>query len=376
MTSTTNFSIGWGLTNLCNMSCDFCYSKPVRRVADHIDFDKEMTLKEWIDFVDNNHKFIVSINYGTGENTLISDWYELIKYIRGNYPTIEQALTTNGTLYDQISRNKEFHKIVVESIDEIDVSLDFYDPNRHNKFRGNTNAYDWTLKTLDFCNEYNIEPTIVFLGAKEILEIENLEGLFGIAKKYNSKLRTNIYRPTGGINEFSKRFIVDYKQIINVLLWINKHHKIVSLQDTLLHSVLCADLEETDEKENSPTSLRILPNGYITPSTYLISKKYQIMNITQGKIHDHIHESSIFKEVNTGCVPKYCKSINCQFLKICRGGVVDRRYLWYGTLEERDYYCPYRKEGDLIPETKIHITKESSFSSIHEDYLPTMFFQW
>lgn len=84
------WNIGWGTTSLCNMKCKFCYSKLHRNETN------DLGLKEWVHFVDDNHKYINSINYGTGENSISDDWFSLIAHIRTKYPEIRQALTTNG----------------------------------------------------------------------------------------------------------------------------------------------------------------------------------------------------------------------------------------------------------------------------------------
>ena len=56
------FNIGWGLTNLCNMNCKFCYSKETREKS------RECNIEDWKKFIDENYEQIDSINYGTGEN--------------------------------------------------------------------------------------------------------------------------------------------------------------------------------------------------------------------------------------------------------------------------------------------------------------------
>ena len=61
------YNIGWGLTNVCNMKCKFCYSKKVR-----VESESELTINEWKKFINENYMYIDSINYGTGENGSLS----------------------------------------------------------------------------------------------------------------------------------------------------------------------------------------------------------------------------------------------------------------------------------------------------------------
>lgn len=86
------------------MKCKFCYSKFHRNEA------KDLGLKEWLHFVDGNHEYINSINYGTGENSISDDWFSLIAYIRTKYPEIRQALTTNGYTSEVIQRDSDKKK--------------------------------------------------------------------------------------------------------------------------------------------------------------------------------------------------------------------------------------------------------------------------
>ena len=70
-------------------------------------------------------------------------------------------------------------------------------------------------------------------------------------------------------------------------------------------------------------------------------------------------------------LPEECEG--CKYQNTCAGGVFDRRFLWYGTLNQRDPYCPVRL-GHKLPETYFKTTKTNRVS-VHDDYLPTLFFK-
>ena len=99
------YNVGWGLTNACNMNCQFCYSKQARHEID------ECKIEDWKAFVDKNADYIDSINYGTGENAIMDDFFYFIDYVRKNYPEIKQSLTTNGYVSEKIKNNQEFFEI-------------------------------------------------------------------------------------------------------------------------------------------------------------------------------------------------------------------------------------------------------------------------
>ncbi len=354
------YNVGWGITNLCNMNCRFCYSKETRQSI------KDATIKDWIKFIDENHDYIDSINYGTGENALSDDFFEFILYVRKKYPEITQSLTSNGYIYERVNKDPRLYKIYKECIDEVDISLDFADPEKHNYFRGQPKAYDWAINTLKMLKKDGKKATIVFVGFEDTMTHENIDGLFAIAKKYDALIRLNIYRPVSDNKKINEKFILSYKTLMDAIEYIYKKYKIVSLSDVLLGNIYTRG---SNIKENTGVnSLRILPDGSICPSTYLISEGYRNKyDIRQNNVLSKVK----FNEFIEAPIPKECN--DCSIKDQCRGGVYDRRMLWYKTLEQRDPYCPFENNDNLNKE-QFKILKKKRVS-VHDGYLPTMFFK-
>ena len=354
------WNIGWGAVSHCNMNCKFCYSKYRRKNS------KDLCYKDWVKFIDENHEKINSINYGTGENTLDAEWFDLVDYIRNNYPKIRQALTTNGYLSEAV-RNEKWLAIFLAGIDEVDVSLDFYDSKKHAEFRGQPKAYGWALETLALCKKYKKPTTIVFLGSEKNINNDNIDGLFKIAKKYDAILRMNMYRPTEGVNDFSKDYIISYDTFVNALKYIAQNYHIISMNDALFSSFLT---NNTVSDPSGDRSIRILADGSITPSTYLINQNYIVANITEQNVLEKLENSDLLSNLIVKTIPIECKG--CVYEQSCAGGVYDRRYLWYGTLNKKDPYCP-----GIFTERNIHPIEITAinFDSVHDGYLPTIFFK-
>lgn len=355
----TKYNVGWGLTNLCNMNCQFCYSKGARQELTDAKID------DWVKFVDENHQFIDSSNYGTGENSILDDFFKFISYVRNKYPQIQQSVTTNGYIYERVKANPNNLKAFVDAIDEVDVSIDFYNEEKHSLFRGQPRAYNWAINTLQLCKQYDKLTTIVFVGFEETLTKDNIDGLFYLSKKYDTLVRMNIYRPVSNNPEINKKFILSYNTLVNALEYINEKYQIISLSDVLLGSIFT----DNPVKENTGIdSIRILPDGSICPSTYLVSEKYRnIYNIKD----EYVLKDLNFSEFVHAPTPKEC--VCCKYEKQCNGGVFDRRILWYDTLYQRDPYCPARL-GKEFPTTKFKTSKTGRIS-VHDDYLPTLFFK-
>lgn len=354
------YNIGWGLTNSCNMNCEFCYSKETRKSTN------EVGIEDWKRFVDENHDQIESINYGTGENDILDEFFEFVDYVRTNYPTITQSITTNGYLYERVSKDKRLYDIYKRCIDEVDVSLDFVNPERHTKFRGQPKAYYWAINTLKMLKEDHKKATIVFVGFDETMTKENIDGLFRIARENDALVRLNIYRPVSNNESINKRFILKYSILRDMIEYIGNNYDILSLSDVLFGNMYC---EGANIKENTGIdSIRILPNGDICPSTYLITEKYRNMySIKDEKVLEKIK----FDDFIEAPIPEECE--NCEIKDKCRGGVFDRRMLWNDSLDSRDPYCPFLNDDDL-DKPKFKMLKKERVS-VHDGYLPTMFFK-
>ena len=316
--------------------------------------------------MDENHEYIDSINYGTGENAISNDFFKFISYVRENYPNITQSLTSNGYIYERVSKDPELYDIYKKSIDEVDVSLDFAIPEKHNFFRGQPKAYDWAINTLKMLQKDKKTATIVFVGFEETMTPENIDGLFEIAKKYDALIRLNIYRPVSDNKEINKKFILSYKTLMSALEYINEKYKVVTLSDVLLGNIYT---REKDIKENTGIySIRILPDGSICPSTYLITKDFRNKyNIKQENVLSKVK----FEDFIEAPIPEKCK--DCEIRNKCKGGVYDRRMLWNKTLKERDPYCPFENNDDI--NKKQFKTLKKKRVSVHDGYLPTMFFK-
>lgn len=353
------WNIGWGTVSRCNMKCKFCYSQQNRSTCIDLKFS------DWIKFVDENSSKIGTINYGTGENTLSDDWFRLVEYIHMHYPDIRQALTTNGYLSEAVKKEKHL-RIFQDAIDEIDISLDFFDAHKHNELRGQPEAWKWAVNTLKLCYEHHKPATIVFLGSQQNLTNENIRGLFQIAEQYQAILRMNMYRPTLGINELSKKFIAPYTDIIKSLEYISEHYSVLSLNDALFSTIFT---NHTVSDPSGDKSIRILADGSITPSTYLIKEDYIVANIKESNVLEKLEQSHVLEQIVNMVIPEECSQ--CIYKNKCQGGVYDRRYLWFGTLDRKDPYCP----GIFTEENhkKFRLSGQA-FSSVHDGYLPTMFF--
>ena len=356
--SPQTWTVGMGITSACNMNCPFCYSQDRRK-------SKDLELDMWKSFMEKNGSLIDSINYGTGENTLSKSWYSLITFIHEKFPDIRQALTTNGSLALAIEEGNCADAIEA-CIEEIDVSIDFADSERHDKMRGYPGAYDMAVRTLDYCQSNGKQGTIVMLGAEEMLHLENLTHLFDLAKLYNAYVRINLYRHVSKKSAFQ---LPKISTIMTALNWIVNNHSVVSISEPVFRCIFGVP---TDCDKSAPSSMRILPNGDITPSTYLITGEWVAENITHDISIRKITKTTPFQRFMMQKIPEGCSG--CPHADICRGGTRDRRFLTWGNLDHPDIYCPIAA-GELTIKESLHQPEFlKDCKTVHSDYLPTLIF--
>ncbi len=353
------YSVGLGVTSHCNMNCSFCYSKDKRDNSD-------IAIGEWKTFFDNNNQSIKDINFGTGENTLLEEWFDLVNYINREYPIIKQALTTNGTLITKIKNDPLKEEVINRAISEIDVSIDYGDEKLHDLFRGCKNAFQNAIATLEYCHENMIQPTVVIMGIDNNLQPDNIKKIFDIARKYEAFVRINFFRPVNSQCDLSPP---KFQTILDLLDYISGNEIIVSLSDPLFNAIFTNSKKYEDP--SSWSSIRILPNGFIFPSTYLISDNFKLCHISDPDALRNLSENEIIKTIIKKKLPKECTS--CSEANRCNGGTIDRRYLWYNSLSERDPYCPIRQNKPV--QLRSYKINNSGFSSVHDGYLPTLFFK-
>jgi radical SAM protein with 4Fe4S-binding SPASM domain len=289
-----------------------------------------------------------------------------VLHVHERHPSIRQAVTTNGSLYHMLA-NKDEALRIFGALVEVDVSLDFCDPARHNEFRRCAEAYSWALETIEECVTRGLMTTVVVLGTDETLDLRNLSELFDIAGSRQCFVRINIFRPTPGAHQVP----LSYNVLKRALLWMLSRHSVVALADPLFAAIALGE-ERVDN--SGRTSLRILPDGSITPSTYLVDHSYRAAHISDARIGGGLLSSVLLNTIgDVGRIPAACDP--CAYRETCRGGAYDRRLLWFSDLLERDPYCPLRHEKDLASWRVTSAARLSTGPTVHDGYLPTLIFR-
>jgi len=240
--------LGFGYTRLCNFKCAFCYSKNVTGT-----WRAESALKVVEDVVLHHGK--VEVNWGTGENILAPGFLDVLKGV--HKMGVLQGITTNGTLV--------FWKEAFNYIDELDVSLDFPDPALHNESRGHPMAFAWASEAVRYAVKLGIQTGIVVVGLRKNMTYEYGRRMVELAKELDAdSLRLNLYFYTreDGLAP-SPAQIAEF---------------IKGLRDTGATLSGTSDPAVAKIVQTEPVSylgsVRLLPEGLISPSTYLTSAEW------------------------------------------------------------------------------------------------------
>ena len=250
-------SVGWGFGR-CNMDCENCYHASCQS-------SNEYPLKTLIRIANIICPQIKDINYGTGEFLYNSRALDLAEYVAANYPDVFQAITTNGFSLVAVGEEK-----IKRLFHDIDVSLDFPDPESHNESRGHTEAWKWAIESLGICKELGIETTIVNCLTSKITDRHILEFL-ELAAKYNTSFRLSWFRKTGRGKDSLRLSTKRFWEIIRLL---SENAIFESLSDPLLSGILNEGSDSNCQGCPCGTlSCRIQTNLKVTPCVFLKGKK-------------------------------------------------------------------------------------------------------
>lgn len=352
------WNVGWGLTRKCNLDCAHCYNASGKRGTDELDLEQ---MKKVVDKLYKNN--VLSVNYGTGECGLISEFWEIIRYV--NEKKIVQGLTTNGASVTEDTINQ------LEVMNDMDVSIDFANSKKHNLFRGHPKSFQMAVNALKLLKEHSIPRAVVTCLTSQNCDEENLNGMLNITRKYDAEFRINFFRPTGR-GKVNNQFKLSTKQAHDAVKFLLENTIIRALPDPYLAGIL----NLKTQAQGCPCgkeSFRITPNGTVVPCVYF-TKEITNKGILDADFND-ITNSEPFEAIRS-FNPSGCEG--CEHKAICRGGCASRAYLEYGTLNKGDAIC-YKlnglKENPLGGVSFDYENTSKDSAKVHENYLCTMIMQ-
>jgi radical SAM protein with 4Fe4S-binding SPASM domain len=314
-------SLGIGLTSNCNLNCAHCY-----REQDRI-FNLTLTDVQKV----CNSIEIGSIGFGTGENGLNPEFFQIIDYL--HRLNIEMTLASNGyTLSITPDEKLKYFK-------DVEFSVDFPDRFRQDQFRGEGN-WQTVMECIERCQRLGIRVSV--LAVLMNINYKDLGSLARLAASLGADLRVNAYQPM-----YTDEFLPSFEQYWDAYKILFDESEIISVTEPLVNTFL--GLDGLSGTPCGGRSLRVTPDRKLKACVYWPDSDLSIDDLLEKK--KAVFESPSFQA--THYIPKFC--LTCTHVANCGGGCAARRKL-HGCLEEPDEYCPiYRGKT---------VTLTAQFSSI------------
>lgn len=343
--------IGWGF-GLCNMRCQHCYNES--GMNDRIPQYSFNQLKKVADKI---CPYIRDINFGTGELLCNPNALELVRYIAFSYGHVDMALTTNGFTVTQMNPVE-----VKRLFNDVDISIDFPDRDRHNAFRVHSEAWEWAMQALALMQEIRKQHTIV-MCITSLTTDQDILGMLELATESGSCLRFNWFRQVGRGPQSLRISARRAWEVIDLVA----DHVVFSALDSVFAAPLGV---ESKPCPAGHLSARIHEDMSVTAYPFVRGPGWNAGNIMESETSlNAIYESPVFRRLRERRVPDCA---DCEFLSECRSGCVTRAALHNGGVSKPDDYCAkYYGAMDIAKRLKGRITVQKQGNLVHDGYLCT-----
>lgn len=267
-----------------------------------------------------------SVNYGTGELACNPGTGELVLYVARNFPGVAQSLTTTG--YSVLA----FPREVLRRFHDVDVSVDFPDPERQVAFRGHPSAWEWAVRALELLRAEGMPRTVVTCVTSETTD-EDVVRLVELAARYGAYWRASWFRRTGRGGEGLRLSPRRAWEVVALAIGCGRVVALDSVFAAPLGLGFPACLASRD-------SLRIHEDGSVSPYTFLKGREWSAGNVYDPgfDLRGALAAFARLRERKPGA----CAA--CPFWDACRGGYLSRAVLHGGSVDARDDYC-YAEAG-------------------------------
>jgi radical SAM protein with 4Fe4S-binding SPASM domain len=316
-------SLGIGLTSNCNLHCAHCY-----RDQENI---HNLTLADVQKVCESLE--ISSIGFGTGENGLNPEYFQILDYLHSR--DIKMTLASNGYTLS-ITPDEE-----LKYFGDVEFSVDFPDPARQDKFRGDGN-WKTVMQGIERCRRLGIRVSI--LAVLMNVNYTDLGSIARLAAGLDSNFRVNAYQPM-----YTEEFLPNFEQYWEAYKILFDQTEIISVTEPLVNTFL--GMNGLVGTPCGGQSMRVTPDRKLKACVYWPDSKLTIDDLAGKKAA--VFESPQFQQTRN--TPELC--LSCEHVANCGGGCAARRKL-RGRFQDPDEYCPIyhgkkvQLQGKLSSESK------------------------
>ena len=303
------FSLGLGLTNECNLSCNFCYRDPTR--LDRLGLDEVRSVLRSLP--------VRSVNLGTGENGMHPDFSALLDHLRGE--PIKLTITSNGHSIAVISDDE------VRAFADVEFSIDYPTREEQDAQRGPGN-WDLVMEQAARCRRLGVGVT--FIAVMMRTNYDRLAEIAEVAARFDAPLRINVYQAVR-----TDTFALTFEEYWSGFETLFAKTDVIAVGEPLVRAM--AGMPPRRGGCGIGT-VRVTPRGRVQPCVYWPGGGQPLETLlSEGS---RIVESEPFTAVRT--LPEPCRT--CAYVEPCGGGCAGRRRLM-DRLDEPDPYCPVVRSG-------------------------------
>ncbi len=325
-------SVSWEITYKCNLKCLHCYVESPR-VVDELSTDEALKVVR-----DIAEMGFVTVALSGGEPLLRRDIIQIASelYQYGVNPVI----VTNGTLLTR----ETVTKLAKAGVKHVQISIDSFNEEVHDWFRGGKGVLHRALEGLCNCVENGIDVVINCVVAR--FNYKELSRFLKLAYKHGAKAVNFIpLIPLGRILEHRKDFELNMKEYLEISSSLMRLREEVPIDVTFEYPQIPSPsiLERLDLKAtmliggcNAALSrCNITADGYVQPCNVL---RVNAGNIRRESLKDIWTESPIFNDLRDRSKLRG-KCSKCKYKHLC-GGCRGRAYAVFGDYLAEDPYCP------------------------------------
>lgn len=162
------------ITKKCPLRCEHCYE------WEELNREERLSSGDLVAIIhkfQKNGKGVAQIQLSGGEP--LSRYNDLVKILKSALPGTDFWIVTSGYKLT-LEKAKELKNAGLKGIA---ISLDHYDPIKHNAFRGSKESYQWVLKAIENAHKTNLVVILSLCPTKEFICEENMIQYACLAKK-------------------------------------------------------------------------------------------------------------------------------------------------------------------------------------------------
>ena len=299
-----SFALGIGLTNECNLACNFCYRDPTR--TDRLALDQVRSVMRSLP--------VRSVNLGTGENGMHPEFSRLLQFLRDE--PIKLTITSNGHSIEILDDRQ------VTAFKDVEFSLDYPTEEEQDAQRGPGN---WRLlhEQAERCVRLGVPVTFIAVMMRS--NFDRLAEIAETVKQYAAPLRINVYQSVR-----SDTFALTYQEYWQGFESLFARTNVIAIGEPLVRAMAGMPPRQGG---CGVATVRVTPRATVQPCVYWPGPGAPLDLLLD--LGADIIATEPFAAARA--TPPACAS--CAHVQTCRGGCAGRRGLM-GALDSPDPYCP------------------------------------